>query len=98
MGQSALLCEAHLLKPGLSLVWSLMGQSPLLCEAHLLQPGLSLMRSLMGQSPPLSDPESHGSVSFAVQGSFVRVEPLSGLAFPTLIALSSDPRSSPARQ
>ena len=83
MGQSPLLREGHLLEPGLFLVWSLMGQSPLLCEAHLLQPGLSLMRSLMGQPPPLSDPESHGSVSFAVRGPFVRVEPLSGLAFPT---------------
>ena len=47
---------------------------------------------------PLSDPESHGSVSFAVRGQFVRVESLSGLAFPTLIALPSDPRSSPTRQ
>ena len=28
-------CEAHLLEPGLSLIWSLMSRSPLPCEAYL---------------------------------------------------------------
>ena len=55
MGQSPLLSEAHLLQPGLSLVWSLMGQSPLLREDRFLELGLSLIRSLMGQSPLLCE-------------------------------------------
>ena len=41
---------------------SLMGQSPLLLKAHLLKTGLS-------------DPESHGSVSSVVQGSFAGDRP-----------------------
>ena len=54
MGQSHLLCEAHLLKTGLSLIQSLMGQSHLLCEAHLLEPDGPLSDvSLIGQSPLL---------------------------------------------
>ena len=48
--QSHLLCNAHLPKTGLSLIWTLMGQSHLLCNAHLLEMGLSLIWSLMGQS------------------------------------------------
>ena len=47
---------------------------------------------------PLSDPGSHGSVSFALRSSLARGGPLSGQESLTLIALSSGPRSSPARQ
>ena len=39
MGQSSLLCEAHLLQPGVSLIRSLMGQSPLPRKAHLFEAG-----------------------------------------------------------
>ena len=66
MGQSPLLCEAHLLETGLSPIRSLMGQSPLFCKAHLLETGLSLIWSLMGHA-----------VSSVVQGSFARDGPLS---------------------
>ena len=68
MGLSSLLCEAHLLKPGLSLVWSLMGQSPSFA-----------VRGSFARAWPLSGPESHGSVSFAARRSLARAGPLSGL-------------------
>ena len=84
MGHS-LLRKAHLLKTGLSLIWSLMGQSHLLLNAHLLETGLS-------------DPESHGSVSSVVQGSFAGDNLFSGLESLTLIALSCNPKLSPAGQ
>ena len=50
MDQPPLLRKAHLLKTGLTLIWSLMGQSSLLRKAHLLEMGLSLIQSLKGQS------------------------------------------------
>ena len=47
---------------------------------------------------PLSDPESHGSVSSVVQGSFARDNSFSSLESLTLIALSCNPKFSPAGQ
>ena len=46
MGQSHLLCNAHLLETGLSLIRSLMGQPHLLLNAHLLRPYVSLLDRL----------------------------------------------------
>ena len=82
-----LLCKAHLLKTGLTLIWSLMGQSSLLRKAHLLETGLSTIQSLkLGPVSWVSlMGQSHGSVSSArsvssvAQGSFAGDDSFSGL-------------------
>ena len=82
---------------------SLVGQSSLLSDAHLLQPGLSLIRvSCVSLLCCMCDAHLlqplHATVSYASRGSLAPAGPLSGLESLTLIALSSDPRSSPAQQ
>ena len=56
------------------------------------------MQCLFARDGPLSDPESHGSVSSVAQGSVAGDDSFSGLESLTLITLSCNPKLSPDGQ
>ena len=58
----------------------------------------SVVQCSFARDGPLSDPESNGSVSSVAQGSFAGDNSFSGLESLTLIALSCNPKLSPAGQ
>ena len=58
----------------------------------------SVVQCSFARDGPLSGPESHGSVSFVAQSSFAGDDSFSGLESLTLIALSCNPKLSPAGQ